>query len=80
MQVAATVCWLVAFVGLTMVVGAVISRTMKRLLRLSDETVNDPWFRRTDTSGLSLGIQWMRPGLITLAIGTGLATFFELLS
>jgi hypothetical protein len=40
-------------VGLVMVVAAAISRGTKRLLRISDETVDDPWYRRHDPSGLS---------------------------
>jgi hypothetical protein len=44
LDAAATVAWLTAGVGLVMVIAA-ISRGTKRLLRTSDETVNDPWYR-----------------------------------
>jgi len=54
MEVAADICWFVVLAGTAIVAAAAISRTIQRLLRLSDETVNDPWFRRTDTSELSL--------------------------
>lgn len=70
LDVAATACWLAAGVGVVMVVAAVIARATKRLLRLSDETVEDPWFRRHDTSGLSFAIYWMKPGL-ALTLGAG---------
>lgn len=79
LDVAATVCWLVAGVGLVMVVGAVISRATKRLLRLSDEAVADPWFRRHDTSGLSWAIHWMRPGLVLMLSASSVALLFEAL-
>lgn len=79
LEIAASACWLVAFVGLVMAVGAIISRTMKRLLRLSDETVADPWFRSTDTSGLSLGIHWLRPGLIIMLTAAAAGSLLEIL-
>jgi hypothetical protein len=56
-------------VGLVMVVAAAISRGTKRLLRISDETVDDPWCRRHDTSGLSSAIHWLKPGLVVRVIG-----------
>ena len=63
----------VAGVGLVMVVAACIALTTKRMLGLSEETVNDPWYRRSDTSGLSWAIHWLRPGLVLLVVG-GVAT------
>jgi hypothetical protein len=70
---------LVALVGLVMVVAALLSLGTKRLLRLSDEAVNDPWFRRNDTSGLSLAIHWLRPGLLVLGVGVAVALLAETL-
>jgi hypothetical protein len=62
-----------------MVVAAGISLFTKRVLRISDEAVNDPWFRRNDTAGLSWAIHWMRPGLLLLVIGLVVALVAETL-
>ena len=70
MDIAAMACWLAAGVGVVMVLGAIMFRAMKRLLRLSDEAVADPWFRKSDTSGLSLAVHWLKPGLV-LMLGFG---------
>lgn len=77
--VVANIGWLVALVGLVMVLGYGLSRVTKRALRISDEAVNDPWFRRNDTSGLSLAIHWLRPGLVLLGIGLVVALVAETL-
>lgn len=70
----------VAGVGLVMVVAAAISRATKRLLRLSDEAVADPWFRRSDTSGLSWAIHWMKPGLVLMLGGGAAALLLDLIA
>jgi hypothetical protein len=62
-----------ALLGLVMVSSSAVSHLMKWLVGLSDEAVNDPWFRRNDTSGLSLSIHWMKPGLLLLAASGTLA-------
>jgi len=80
LDVAAMACWLVAGLGLVMVVAAGISRATKRLLRLSDETVGSPSFRRSDTSGLSYGIHWMRPGFVIMLSAGVTAMLLELLA
>ena len=74
---AALVCWAVAGLGLVMVLASAISRGTKRLLRMSDETVSDPWFRRNDTSGLSLALGWKRPGLLLLVTAASLALVLQ---
>lgn len=79
-DVAVTGCWLMAGIGLVMVIAAAIARTTKRLLRLSDETVGDPWFRKHDTSGLSWAIHWVKPGLILMLSAGVVALMLETLA
>lgn len=80
LEVLAAGCLAVAGVGLVMVVAAAISRATKRLLRLSDEAVASPWFRRTDTSGLSWAIHWMKPGLVLMLGGGAAALLLDLIA
>lgn len=80
LEVLAAGCLALAGVGLVMVVAAAISRATKRLLRLSDEAVADPWFRRTDTSGLSWAIHWMKPGLALMLGGGAAALLLDLIA
>ncbi|MBX3285589.1 MAG: hypothetical protein KF703_09625 [Actinobacteria bacterium] len=63
-----------------MVVAAVIARTIKRLIGLSDEAVRDPWFRRHDTSGLSWAIFWLRPGLVLVFVAGVVALLLEIVA
>jgi hypothetical protein len=80
LEVLATGCLAVAGVGLVMIVAAVISRVTKRLLRLSDEAVADPWFRKTDTSGLSWTIHWLKAGLVLMLGGGAAALLLDALA
>ena len=65
----ATASWLVAGLGLAMMIAAALPRATKRLLRLSDETVDDPRFREHDPAGLSWAAHWMKPGIVLLLAG-----------
>jgi hypothetical protein len=60
--------WL-SFLGLVIVVTALISRAIAKVVRLNREDLQDPSFRRWDTSGLSRAVFWFWPGAAILATG-----------
>lgn len=66
LDIATNTALVVALLGLVMVISGLIGLATKRLLRISDEALHDPWWRRNDTSGLWMAVKWFKPGLILL--------------
>jgi hypothetical protein len=63
----------VAAIGVVMLCGFLISKGIQRIWRIPQDTLDDPGYRRWDTSGVSLGVHWLKPGLLALGCGIAVA-------
>lgn len=76
-QMFVTSSWLIAFVGMALLMGSLLSHAVKWIFRISDDDLSSEWWRRHDTAGIAWGVKWTKPGLILFALGSVIALILE---